>query len=43
MESMEFPIVWAVESSANISIYESRNKGRSFVKMLKSLGPNKEG
>ena len=42
MESVEFPIIKAVESSSNISNFESRDKGRSFVKMLKSLGPNKE-
>lgn len=42
MESIEFPIIWAVESSANISSFESRIEGRSFVKILKSLGPNKE-
>ena len=42
MESVEFPIIKAVESSSNISNFESRDKGRSFVKTLKSLGPNKE-
>ena len=42
MESMEFPIMLAEESSANTSIFDSMDKGRSFVKMLKSLGPNKE-
>ena len=42
MESVEFPIIKVVESSSNISNFESRDKGRSFVKMLKSLGPNKE-
>ena len=32
----------SVESSSDISNVESRDKGRSFVKTLKSLGPNKE-
>ena len=42
MESVEFPIIKEMESSSNISNFESRDKGRSFVKMLKSLGPNKK-
>ena len=42
MESVEFPIIKTVESSSNISNFESRDKGRSLVKTLKSLGPNKE-
>ena len=31
MESVEFPVIKAVESSSNISNFESRDKGRSFV------------
>ena len=39
---MEFPVIKEMESSSNISNFESRDKGRSFVKMLKRRGPNKE-
>ena len=45
-ESTESSITKAVESLANISIFdelnESKQLGRSFVKMVKSLGPSKD-
>ena len=46
IESTQSPITKAVESSANISIFDelhdSKQLGRSFVKMVKSLGPSKD-
>ena len=46
IESTESSITKTVESSANISIFdeldEPRQLGRPFIKMVKSLGPNKD-